>query len=392
MKMKELRSMLYAGAVVVLVAGCAKQPAPPAPGPPAATMQPWKLDFGPTDAKVVVECFYPTEGHEWVQELNNKILKKHPAEVRIEYINWQRDEGLRMLEEKKLEPCGQYLVNGRVVVKKSQALGNWTDDDLLIAVDKAVKEAYGVKTSQAASNIVVHVPCGLAGPYGELRDGFVKENPTVKLKAQIANTLVLCDRIEKGENADVFLCMGSLELQPLEAKKRLVAGSERTLARTSLSLIVPANNPGNVKSLQDIKGAKVRRIALGDPKTISVGKESVDALKKAGLWESVKDRVQFVREAATLKTVVAEGKSHASLVYTSCLQETHDPGKEPKKLPIKTICEIPLDLYNPVAIVGVAVASGAAGDAGRQFIAYCARPASQKIFEKWGFLKGSATS
>jgi len=124
MKMKELRSMLYAGAVVVLVAGCAKQPAPPAPGPPAATMQPWKLDFGPTDAKVVVECFYPTEGHEWVQELNNKILKKHPAEVRIEYINWQRDEGLRMLEEKKLEPCGQYLVNGRVVVKKSQALGN----------------------------------------------------------------------------------------------------------------------------------------------------------------------------------------------------------------------------------------------------------------------------
>jgi len=382
---------------LLFIAGCAKQPTslPPEsrrPAPPSSAMQPWKQEFGAADAKVVVECFYPMEGHEWVQELNRKILTKYPTQVRIVQINWQRDEGLRVLEEKKLEPCGQYLVNGKVVVKKNQTLGNWKDEDLLNAVDKAVRQAYGSKVSQATSAVIVHVPCGMAGPFGDLREAFAREYPHIKLKAEIANTLVLRDRLRDGEKADVFLCLGSVELGPLKEKKRLVEGTARVLARSSLSLIVPEGNPAKIKRLEDLKNPRVRRIALGEPERLSAGHAAVQALKRAQLWEAVKDRVSFVREAATLKIVVAEGKADAALVYTSCLHETHDPSLPPRELPIHTVCEVPLRLYDPVQVVGVCIAGGSSLQAGKQFLDFCARPQNRKIYERWGFMKESTHS
>ena len=94
--------------------------APVTPGAQGTPAEAWKLEYGPSDAKVVVECFYPMEGHEWVAELNNKILANYPNQVRILHVNWQTDSGLRELEARKLEPCGQDLIDGQIVVKRNR--------------------------------------------------------------------------------------------------------------------------------------------------------------------------------------------------------------------------------------------------------------------------------
>lgn len=411
--MHKLLTWLICGVTIAALFGCSPKPGTVATGPetntappsvdgrmppttggkaPASSESAWKLEYGSPDAKVVIECFYPMEGHEWVQTLNKKILTKYPNQVRLVQINWQTDEGLRVLESEKLEPCGQYLVDGKVIVKKNPTLGAWTDEDMLKAVDKAVAAKYGKKTAQAAENVVIHVPCGLAGPFGDLRKGFNKEHPHVNLIARIANTIVLRDHIRDGEGGDVFLCMGNIELDPLKKKHRIAPDSEETIALTSLSIITPPNNPGEVKSIKDLANPKVRRIALGNPRTLSVGAQAVNALTKCGVWGKVKDRAYFVEEAATLKIIAAEGKVDAALVYTSCLHETHTPGTKPRKVPVKTVCEIPTKMYSPVQVVGVALSGSKSTDAAEQFIQFCAQPESQKIWESWGFLsrEGSA--
>jgi molybdate transport system substrate-binding protein len=392
------------GLAMAVLPACSRQPATPeaasrgdvpregakAPVTPGAQGTPagaWKLEYGPSDAKVVVECFYPMEGHEWVAELNKKILTNHPNQVRILHINWQTDNGLRELEARKLEPCGQYLIDGQVVVKKNQTLGNWKDEDLLNAVKKAVQAKYGNATVRTAADLTVFVPCGLAGPFGDLRQQFAKERPDIKLIACVGNTIALRDRIAKGEKGDVFLCMGELELEPLKTKQNIRPDSAKTIAATSLSLITPLNNPGEIKELKDLAGAKVRRIALGEPDGLSVGAQAVKALTRCGIWDELKDRAYFIKEAATLKIVAAEGKVDAALVYTSCLDETHAPGTQPEKVPVRTVCEVPTEMYTAVPIVGVVLAGSAAPEAAQQFIDFCATPDAHRVFVKWHFLR-----
>ncbi len=405
--MYRLLTCLTCGVIIAGLFGCSPKPGTVATGPetnsappsvdgrmppttegkaPASSEGAWKIEYGSPDAKVVVECFYPMEGHEWVQALNKKILTKFPNQVRLVQVNWQTDEGLRVLESKKLEPCGQYLVDGKVIVKKNPTLGAWKDEDMLKAVDKAVEAKYGKKTAQAAGNVVVHVPCGLAGPFGDIRSAFNKEHPEVKVTARIANTIVLRDRIRDGEGGDVFLCLGNIELDPLKKKQRIAPDTEETVALTSLSIITPPNNPGEVKSIKDLANPKVRRIALGNPKTLSVGAQAVAALTKCGVWNKVKDRAYFVEEAATLKIIAAEGKVDAALVYTSCLHETHTPGTKPSRVPVKTVCEIPTKMYSPVPVISVAITGGQSPDGTREFLEFCSQPGNQKIWESWGFL------
>jgi molybdate transport system substrate-binding protein len=392
---------------MAILPACVRQPATPeaaprsdvpregakAPFTPGAQGTPegaWKLEYGPSDAKVVIECFYPMEGHEWVPELNKKILANYPNQVRILHINWQTDSGLRELEAKKLEPCGQYLIDGQIAVKKSRTLGNWKDEDLLNAVKKAVQAKYGNATVRTAADVTVFIPCGLAGPFGDLRQQFAKERPDVKLIATVGNTIVLRDRIAKGERADVFLCMGELELEPLKAKQKIRPDSAKTIAATSVSLITPLNNPGEIKELKDLAGAKVRRIALGEPDGLSVGAQTVKALTQCGIWDKVKDRAYFVKEAATLKIITADGKVDAAFVYTSCLYETHVPGTQSEKVPVRTVCEVPTEMYTAVPIVGVVLADSAAPEAAQQFLEFCATPDAHKVFDKWSFLRAES--
>ena len=68
---------------------------------------------------------------------------------------------------------------------------------------------------------------------------------------------------------------------------------------------------------------------------------------------NVKDRAYFIKEAATLKNITAEGKVDAAFVYTSCLHETHTPGTQPEKVPVHTVCEVPTEMYTAIPIVGV---------------------------------------
>ena len=196
--MRRLLIAALGGLAMAVLPACHRQPATPeaasrsdvpregakapvTPGAQGTPAEAWKLEYGPSDAKVVIECFYPMEGHEWVAELNKKILANYPNQVRILHINWQTDSGLRELEAKKLEPCGQYLIDGQIVVKKNQTLGNWKDEDLLNAVKKAVQAKYGNAAVRTAADVTVFVPCGLAGPFGDLRQQFAKERPDVKL-------------------------------------------------------------------------------------------------------------------------------------------------------------------------------------------------------------------
>jgi hypothetical protein len=93
---------------------------------------------------VLVEAFYPmSPQHRWVDEINQRLVKRFPDRVRVVYVNWWAPEGKEAFIQRNVGECSTYLVNGQIVAQKSPAKGGWTEEDLVAAVQKAVQEVYG---------------------------------------------------------------------------------------------------------------------------------------------------------------------------------------------------------------------------------------------------------
>jgi len=121
---------------------------------PVAEGSEWRIEYGPAEAKVLVEAFYPmSPNHGWIGEINQRLVDRFPGQVRVVYINWWSPEGEKLFHERDIGECSTYLVNGQMVVKKSPVKGEWAEKDLVAAVRKAVKKAYGDKAREVEPSV-----------------------------------------------------------------------------------------------------------------------------------------------------------------------------------------------------------------------------------------------
>jgi len=437
-----MKKMIFAclvGALLQGVLGCAKpseqagQAAPP-PALPEGLEEPqvWKFTYGPEEAKVVVEAFYPlTEAHQWAKEVVEKVCQEHPGKVRGVVVDFRHEKGSELFVQKGLT-CGTILINGedtfdlegRTVIFQQAEGGMWTEEDLRRVVAQKVEEAYGAtegeegtsaETSAAAPSaqtpsqpktspptapprlavgparpevkgeVEVYVPCGVAGPYGEVAEAFKAQYPNVRLRPRVENFYVLRNRVRDGATPDVFLVFGPVDLKPLEERGRLVSATYVKLAKISLALIVPPSNPGQVKSLEDLAGPAVKQIALGKVDLGSVGYCAQQALTRAQLWDKVKDKVVEIKMPRQLKVVAAEGQVEAAIVFKSCLYEAPRPGKEPEPLKATYIGDVPAHLYDEIEVGAVMIKGAPHPEMARLLLDFLDSPEVRATFVKWWF-------
>lgn len=110
----------------------------------------WKKVWGPDEAKVKVEAFYPfNEDHQWVQDYAKEIVEKYPETVQVTVYDFYSEEGGKLWEERGLS-CGAWLINGKIAesptgiqMLRSETAGGWKKEELFEAVANAVKQAEG---------------------------------------------------------------------------------------------------------------------------------------------------------------------------------------------------------------------------------------------------------
>lgn len=373
--------------------------------------QQWRLEFGNPKAKVKIEAFYPVSspGHEWVIEYVKEIVKAFPNQVYAVVIDWTTPEGAKEFEKRKLS-CGTFFINGRknatvdgkrVEFSKSPLLGNWTKEQLIKVVAAEVKRAYGKaatkpiaaekETRRKPPVLTAFVPCGVAGPYIDIKRLFEKRNPDIKLEDKIENVLVLTKHLIAGESPDIYITIGKRECENVIKKRGIKQSDIIVVAKSRLSLIVPEGNPLKLKSLSDLASDKVRNISLASPET-SLGYCSQQALTKIGIWEKIKGKVAYAKFPAELKSWVQQRRVDAAIVYHPCLYEAHEIGQRPKfagKIQIITV--IAKGLHDEIPVLAIVMPNSRHPEVARKFVQFMLTEESQKAFEEWKFepLKGA---
>jgi len=205
---------------------------------------------------------------------------------------------------------------------------------------------------------------------------FEAHNKDINVRVIYGPSQTLSKQIEEGAPIDVFLPSQVEEIDQLEKKGLVIQGTRRVYAGTSLVLITGTELPAPIASIQDLRTTLIRYIAIGDPKTSSVGKVAAQYLKYSKLDSQLKSQIVYGEHSRAVLDLVAKGEADLGIVY-----RTDAVGNRK----IRILDDAPEDSHTPVhygvAAVWTAKNISGAGD----FINFLGTPKVQALLQEHGF-------
>jgi len=259
---------------------------------------------------------------------------------------------------------------------------------LLVAVALGLRPgpATGAPSSAQRVRLTVMVPCGLAGPYGELKKQFAAKRPDIELHQRVDNTFVMAKEVVNGKDtADVMLCLGNREAEYL-ANHGKVTGRPVRFAQNAVAILVQKGNPKGIKTVQDLARPEVKQIGVATGEVNSLGFYAEQACQRAKIWDKIKGKCWRPDEPVEIGTAVAQGKLDAGLIYATCMKETRTVGGKPTpRKKSEGAARVDQKLYDLIYCSGVKLAGCKNVKAADDFLAFVARPEHAALWTEWGF-------
>jgi molybdate transport system substrate-binding protein len=230
--------------------------------------------------------------------------------------------------------------------------------------------------------LTIFAAASLTGAFTDIARNFEVVHPGVTVTSNFAGSQTLGTQITQGAAVDVFASANHAEMDKVVAANLIQKDTPKDFLNNKLLVILPASNPANVQTLQDLARSGLK-LVLGDS-TVPVGKyarQILDNISKDATYGadfSKKVLANVVSNETDVKQVVAKvqlGEADAGIVYIS------DAVAAPE---LKTI-EIPAN-FNVIARYPIAaLAHAPQSELASQFIAYVLSADGQTVLKKWGF-------
>ncbi|MCE5312768.1 MAG: molybdate ABC transporter substrate-binding protein, partial [Nitrospiraceae bacterium] len=187
----------------------------------------------------------------------------------------------------------------------------------------------------------------------------------------------LARQIEGGAPVDVFASAAQKDMDALDQKKLVVQASRANFAANAVVLVVPANSKADIKSFEQLTSGSIKKIAVGNPKTVPAGRYAEEVFNYYKIFDGIKSRLIYSENVRQALDYVARGEVDAGVVYST---DAMSRAKE-----VRVVTTAPAQSHKPV-VYPIAVVKGTKNEsASKAFISLVASPEGQKILEKFGF-------
>lgn len=231
-----------------------------------------------------------------------------------------------------------------------------------------------------STTLTVYAAASLTDAFTEIGTAFESANPNTTIAFNFSGSQNLRTQIEQGAPADVFASANFKEMDTLIGQGLVAESAPRVFLTNSLTVILPANNPANITSLEDLGMPGIKLVLAAEE--VPAGRYSRESLEKLNaqfgadfsgqVLANVVSNEDNIRQAVTK---VQLGEADASIVYVSDAVAATD---------LKTIA-IPAE-FNVTAEYPIApLANAKNAEAAQTFIDFVLSTDGQAILEKWGF-------
>ena len=173
-----------------------------------------------------------------------------------------------------------------------------------------------------SGSLIVYAATSLTDVFEAMRDAFAETHPDVAILLNFANSATLAAQLTAGAPADVFASANELQMQVAVENGRVAQTDVEVFAHNRLALIVPAGNPADIHSLDDLTGDNILLVLAAEGTPIRAYTDAMLASYSAERGDSFKDGVlrNLVSEESNVRQVVARialGEADAGIVYQS---------------------------------------------------------------------------
>jgi molybdate transport system substrate-binding protein len=229
--------------------------------------------------------------------------------------------------------------------------------------------------SSAGGEITVLAAASLTEAFTQIGNDFQAANPGTTVNFSFGGSDALAAQIDQGSPTDVFASASTKWMDDVEQNGPGVT-NRQDFASNRLVVIVPADNPAGIESIQDLGEDGVDLVLAAED--VPVGTYARQALDNAGIADAAEANV--VSNEDDVKAVVQKvslGEADAGIVYqTDVTAAVKD-----------TITAIPIpDEINVIATYPIGMITNAPNaDLAAAFEAYVLGP-GQEVLQSFGFL------
>ncbi len=247
----------------------------------------------------------------------------------------------------------------------------------LLAVVIAAGATLGPAGAATGQELTLSVAISMKEVVPELGRRFAETHAGVVIRYNFGASGALEKQIEAGAPVDLFVSAGENEMDQLERKGLIVAPSRRDFARNVLAVVVPADAPVDLDRPADLLAPRVRRVAIGDPRTVPVGEYARESLQSRGLWERLQPRLVFAQNVRQVLDWVARGEVDAGWVYAT---DVAVGGRR-----VREAFRPPADTYRPVVYPVAVVAASRHRDLAQAFLGLLVGAEGRAALARRGF-------
>ena len=169
----------------------------------------------------------------------------------------------------------------------------------------------------AAQEMTLSVAISMKEATEGLGRAFMQSRPGVTLRYNFGSSGELQKQIEAGAPVDVFISAAQRQMDELQQKGLIVLATRRNFSRNVLTVVKSADSTLDVSKPADLLDPRVRRIVIGNPRTVPVGQYSEECLRTLGLWERLQPKLVLAENVRQALDYVSRGEVDAGFVYTT---------------------------------------------------------------------------
>ncbi|MEA5526461.1 molybdate ABC transporter substrate-binding protein [Nodularia spumigena] len=231
-------------------------------------------------------------------------------------------------------------------------------------------------TAQPNINLLISAAASMKDALEEIQPIYQQSKPNVNIRYNFGASGALQQQIEQGAPADIFISAARSQVDALEQKGLLVPGTRTNLANNRLVLIVP-NNTNSINSFFNLADAKIKRIALGEPRSVPAGQYADQVLKKLGIFEKIKSKLVLANNVRQVLAAVESGNADAGLVYAT-------DAKISNKVKVVVAAD---EKYHSAIIYPMAVIKRSKNiPAAKEFLEFLSSNQAKTVLKKYGFI------
>ena len=231
-------------------------------------------------------------------------------------------------------------------------------------------------SAQSNNNLLISAAASLKEALEEIKPLYQQSKPNVNINYNFGSSGALQQQIEQGAPADIFISAAKKQVDALEQKGLLVPGTRNIIAKNRLVLVVPKNVVG-ITSFYSLKDAKVKKIAIGEPRSVPAGQYAQQVLEKLKIWTEVKSKLVFANNVRQVLASVESGNADAGLVYITDAKISDK---------VKVVVTADEKYHSPIIYPLAVVKRSKNVDAAKEFSQFLSSNQAKTVFKKYGFI------